>query len=266
MKKSNESWETWNNDKRYGDLFYKRSIGELPEMESSKAIAKRIKGMIEPNNTILDVGCGAGHYLRSLLGTVDVPFAYTGVDATEYYIEQAKKAWNSNKNACFQQADISSLPFSDNSFDIVMCNNVFLHLPSIKIPLQELIRVSRKSILIRTLIFEQSYQIKMVASPEMEESYEKKLLPENVNTFDSDGNPRHFHFFNIYSESYIRAICGEVPSVSIKAIELDSDFNPDKINQTADELPAFDSTKVESGMQVSGCILQPWKFILLEKR
>jgi len=34
-----ENWRIWDKDKEYGDLFFKRAIGELPEMESSKALA-----------------------------------------------------------------------------------------------------------------------------------------------------------------------------------------------------------------------------------
>ena len=64
---------------------------QLPEMESSKALAKILKKQIFENDNVLDVGCGCGHYLKSLLSEIGVPFKYTGVDATNYYIELAKK-------------------------------------------------------------------------------------------------------------------------------------------------------------------------------
>ena len=96
-----ENWRIWDNDKQYGDLFYKRAIGELPEMESSKALAKLASTFICENDKILDVGCGAGHYLRSLDKHIDVNFSYVGIDQTEYYIEKAKRRKDRSRGQVF---------------------------------------------------------------------------------------------------------------------------------------------------------------------
>lgn len=50
----------------YGNLFLKRATGHLPEMESSKALAKIVAQYIKNNDNISGAGCGVGHYLRSL--------------------------------------------------------------------------------------------------------------------------------------------------------------------------------------------------------
>ena len=90
-----EVWrDSWNTSTEYGEVFYKRAVGDLPEMESSKAMASLLKEKISTGDHILDVGCGGGHYLRSLKNTVKVPFSYTGVDITASYIELAKRAWS----------------------------------------------------------------------------------------------------------------------------------------------------------------------------
>ena len=54
-------------------------------MESAKATARKLKEVIRPDESILDVGCGVGHYLPSLKRLLDVPFRYTGIDSTECY-------------------------------------------------------------------------------------------------------------------------------------------------------------------------------------
>jgi hypothetical protein len=51
------NWQNWG-DKRYADILYRRARCELPEMESSKAVARRIKAIWTSRDTILDVGCG----------------------------------------------------------------------------------------------------------------------------------------------------------------------------------------------------------------
>ena len=37
----NSNWQNWG-DAEYADLMYLRVIGDLPEMESSKALARRV--------------------------------------------------------------------------------------------------------------------------------------------------------------------------------------------------------------------------------
>ena len=58
----NDSWQIWDRLPCYGEVLYKRAIGLAPEMESSKATAKHLDGVLLPGSRVLDVGCGAGHY------------------------------------------------------------------------------------------------------------------------------------------------------------------------------------------------------------
>ena len=66
-----KSGKIWNRDKEYGDYFFKRATGQLEEMESSKALCGIISEFYEKGMSLLDVGCGAGHYLRSLRKRLD---------------------------------------------------------------------------------------------------------------------------------------------------------------------------------------------------
>ncbi|MFC1931522.1 class I SAM-dependent methyltransferase [Chloroflexota bacterium] len=122
-----DDWRVWKQDKFYGDLMYKRATGTLDEMESSKALCKILSHFYEKGMKVLDIGCGAGHYLRSLRLRIDENIDYTGVDATEYYVELARKAFGDASR--FLCGDIYNLQFKANSFDIVICNNLLLHLP-----------------------------------------------------------------------------------------------------------------------------------------
>lgn len=80
----------WDN-KKYRNIFVKRAKGLLPEMESSKAVAKILDKWIRNDDKILDVGCGVGHYYISLKNKIKKNFQYFGLDIKEDYIREAKK-------------------------------------------------------------------------------------------------------------------------------------------------------------------------------
>ena len=252
-------WRVWDANKKYGEVFYKRATGELPEMESSKAVTKIITPLMQDGNTLVDVGCGGGHYLKSIAKRAETTFDYKGVDATPYYIEQGEKAWKDNQghekltNTSFQVGDIFNVPLEDGTGDVVICNNVLLHLPSVEKPISELIRVSKKYILIRALIGRTSFRVKQVNSPE---------------EYDEKGEPLSFNFHNIYSETYIRQVidkCGTFKSVKIWE---DNDFSADNINKTTDVYDTKNKHKVTTvvnGMQINNYLIQPWTFVLIEK-
>lgn len=83
-------------DEKYGEIFSKRAKGILPEMESSKSIRKIIKKIMREYYSILDVGCGVGHYFPPLK-KLKLNFYYYGVDVTKKYIEEAKKYFKKKK-------------------------------------------------------------------------------------------------------------------------------------------------------------------------
>lgn len=264
MKEHSETWRIWDRDVEYGNLLFKRAIGELPEMESSKATAKILNDLISPNDRILDVGCGAGHYLRSLRRYIQKSFSYTGVDATAAYIKLAIEAWRGNEQTSFQVADVFSLPFGDGDYDIVMSCNLFLHLPSIREPLNELLRVSRRSVLIRTLVGERSFRIKEVYSPV---THPKSFSGSpDEDEFDKNGEPYSFGYYNIYSNTYINKLIQRMPIKDYKIIS-DDEYDPTHlIAETERKDAAPDTTKMIDRWQVNGYILQPWAFILINKK
>ena len=58
MSRLDDKWRVWDRETEYGRLLYQRATGELPEMESSKAMARQVKTFVSPGDRILDVGCG----------------------------------------------------------------------------------------------------------------------------------------------------------------------------------------------------------------
>lgn len=254
-----QEWRVWYDEKEYGNVFYDRATGKLPEMESSKAIAKIVATLAINDDVIMDAGCGAGHYLVSLDAFMKVQFSYVGVDATAYYIELAKTAFleEHNKNPLrlstrFEVADIFDLSSKENSADIVMCNNVFLHLPFIEKALHELWQATRRYLIIRTLIGKVSFRIKQINSPE---------------EYTEEGEPINFHYFNIYSEEYMKRLVDGLAGVKEYRFMEDKDYDPKRIgisNYQEHEIP-YDLTTMVNGMQVNNYIILPWQFLIIEK-
>jgi len=255
------SARAWSAEPSYGDVFYARATGDAPEMESSKAAAKQLKNILKPNASILDVGCGAGHYLRSLRKEFDFPFTYQGVDITPHYIRLAKKAYKDDPNASFRTASIGKLPFEDQSFDIVMCCNVLLHLPGVVGPIRELWRVTEGMLIVRTQIGSKNFRIQQVPEPE-------KMAGKRDPVFKTDGEPRQRHFYNIYSENYMKWLCSTLPDMKSVSIKRDEDFDPNALGsaQWPEKRKPTDLTEVWNGWQLHHYILQPWSFMKVRRK
>jgi 2-polyprenyl-3-methyl-5-hydroxy-6-metoxy-1,4-benzoquinol methylase len=73
---------------------------------------------------VLDVGCAFGFMLERFPNS----FEKFGIDISEYAVAEAKKRV---PNASFQVAGTEDpLPFSENSFDVITCNDVLEHVES----------------------------------------------------------------------------------------------------------------------------------------
>lgn len=93
--------------------------------------------------SLLDAGCGEG-LAMSRLGDA-IPSDVTGFDVSEDAIARCKEA---HPHGTFTVEDITSLPYADGSFDLVMCLEVLEHLDRPADALAELARVSRGHLLV----------------------------------------------------------------------------------------------------------------------
>jgi 2-polyprenyl-3-methyl-5-hydroxy-6-metoxy-1,4-benzoquinol methylase len=99
-------------------------------------------GPLNPE-TVLDAGCGEGETLERLGGLLSG--SVTGIDLNPESVEFTAKRIPSGG---FQVADITDLPFEDDSFDLVLCLEVLEHIPDPAPALAELARVCRGDIVI----------------------------------------------------------------------------------------------------------------------
>lgn len=81
----------------------------------------------EEFSDVLDAGCGTGAVI-SLLNEQYPKKRYTGIDLSDKMIEVAKR--KALSAGTFVQGDCEELPFSEDSFDAVLCSMSFHHYPN----------------------------------------------------------------------------------------------------------------------------------------
>lgn len=82
---------------------------------------------------ILDAGCGTGLLTLALLRALRFPVRITALDLSATSIEAARRAVSDSpvrsRDASFAQGNLLSLPFSDNSFDMVVTSGALEYVP-----------------------------------------------------------------------------------------------------------------------------------------
>lgn len=91
---------------------------------------------------ILDAGCGNGRYTKFLLRRADPDALLTGFDYSQQMLRRARARLHSDRPT-HVVADLTRLPYADESFDAVICGWVLEHLPDPRPGLSELARVLR---------------------------------------------------------------------------------------------------------------------------
>jgi arsenite methyltransferase len=99
--------------------------------------------LARPGERILDVGCGPGFYVTEFLEQVGPEGLVVGLDASPQMLAAAQDRCREFDNTRFEQADATSLPVTDESFDAALCVQVLEYVPDVGSVLRELHRALR---------------------------------------------------------------------------------------------------------------------------
>ncbi len=94
----------------------------------------------------LDVGCGAGHWGRTMLDLLPTESTMVGVDREAEFFSLAMATAEQRGLAArlsFVEGTAEALPFPDDHFDLVTCQLVLIHVADVEVTLREMLRVTR---------------------------------------------------------------------------------------------------------------------------
>ena len=119
---------------------YRRVAGSEVQGETdlnascTDAILRQVRG-----RRVLEVGCGRG-WLATRMADVA-----TEVTASDIVLAGATTA---SDTVTFEEASVESLPYADNSFDVVVCTHTLEHVQNLALALSELRRVAAEHVII----------------------------------------------------------------------------------------------------------------------
>lgn len=121
---------------------------EMPEGKRAdrleKALLGRLLVLLEPPATLLEVGCGTGHFSRWLR---ERGWQVVGLDLSAPMLAEARR----RSDLPLVQGDALALPFPNASFEVVALITTLEFLPSPEKALAEAWRVARRGLLLGVL-------------------------------------------------------------------------------------------------------------------
>ena len=170
----------------YYTLGYKEEYIEYLNRREVTTHAAHLLPYLKPGLRVLDFGCGPGTLTLGLAELVK-PGEVHGIDMEESQIDMARSSAEEggHDNALFRVADVTDLPFDDDSFDVAHCHSVLMFVPDTLAALTEVKRVLKPGGIIssRETIIESSF-----LRPDLYSLNDIWLIYSNMVMFD-DGHP-----------------------------------------------------------------------------
>lgn len=117
---------------------------EIPPYDGLIQLMRRIPpDFFFEEKRLLDVGAGVAHY-KKLFELISLPVHYQGFDYSEHFRAIARKM----QDADYDVGDARSLPYRDDSFDIVLSGATIMHVRQYRRVIEELARVSNRYVIL----------------------------------------------------------------------------------------------------------------------
>lgn len=137
----------WEHSATVRDLYTRRCRREAVEMTCAAQAARLLAPRVTPGDTVLDAGCGSGYFYHSLVGA-GIDAAYVGIDAAPGLVAIGRR----EMPAFGLPADrlhVLRIEDLDGEADHVVCMNVLSNLDNYHRPLERLLEVGRKTLILR---------------------------------------------------------------------------------------------------------------------
>jgi SAM-dependent methyltransferase len=143
---------TWEHSATVRELYARRCRGEEPEMDAHAQACDLLAERLSPGDVILDVGCGSGYFWRSLKAR--------GLDATYYGVDAAPSLIQIGRNILAPQGLpparllVGRIEDLAGEVDHVLCINVISNIDNFHRPLERMLIMARRSVIVRESIGE----------------------------------------------------------------------------------------------------------------
>lgn len=168
---------TWDHSASLRDLYKKRCLKQVDEMTCHAQVAKLLIPSLKKGDVVLDAGCGSGYFYHSFKDR-GVDINYMGVDASEALIQIGRDCIPALSDQNLFCERIENL---DGEADHVTCINVLTYNEHYHRPLERLLKMAKKNLILRESIHQAPTQILYV-----EDKYVDKPLKVNVNNYCQD--------------------------------------------------------------------------------
>lgn len=93
---------------------------------------------------VLDVGAGKGHWTRTIASLLSPGASVTGLEREAVWVEAARSGPPSKDITLrFDVGTAEALPYANDTFDVVTCQTVLIHVPDPRAVVEEMLRVLR---------------------------------------------------------------------------------------------------------------------------
>ena len=185
-----------NYDRYLGPMFFEPFALDISERLSSRPVA-----------AVLEVACGTGIVTRQLRNRLPKSVKFTATDLNEAMIEYAGRKFTQDENMDWQQADAMNLPFSDASFDAVVCQFGLMFVPDRSAAICEAYRVLLPGGIFLFSVWDR-----------IEENPIARTAHEIIATFFESDPPNFYEIpFGLYSPSEISALLRDAGFQDIQA-------------------------------------------------
>lgn len=129
-----------NTAKEY-EKYYETKYERADQLE--KQLLKELFAHFSNAGTVLEVGCGTGHFSRWMESALLLKCV--GLDSSKAMLEEAKERW---PNGVFLQSDGCHLPLREKSVDLTVFVTSLEFIPDASMALKEAARVAKKGIIL----------------------------------------------------------------------------------------------------------------------
>jgi cyclopropane fatty-acyl-phospholipid synthase-like methyltransferase len=143
----NPEFNIWEHSANVRDLYARRAQGH-DEMDAAAQTVEILAPHLKPGMTVLDAGCGSGYYYWSFKRR-HLDIQYHGIDYSPSLIQIGRREL-AQAGLPPERLQAESIENLTDTFDAVICCNTLSWCPDFRLPLERLLAVTKKFIVIRT--------------------------------------------------------------------------------------------------------------------